>query len=61
MEVLGDEVLLNARQMSEQIERPPLETFLASNLAARVQRAKISLAGQHQADTAARQHTMGIL
>ena len=33
-EVLGDEVLLNARRMSEQIERPPLETFLAGQLAA---------------------------
>ena len=52
--------------MSEQIERPPLETFLAGQPAARDCTAcrdnrAISLAGQHQADTAARQHTMRIL
>ena len=35
IEVLGDEVLLKARRMSEQIERPPLETFLTGQLAAR--------------------------
>ena len=60
-------MLLNAKRMSEQIERPPLETFLAraGQLAARdctrIWRAEISLAGQHQADTAACQHIMRIL
>ena len=56
-------MLLNARRMSEQIEGPPLETFLAGQLAAidctacRDNR-EILFAGQHQADTAARQHIM---